>query len=122
MENSKVDGPLLQILFMNNVISKQYHQEIEDFVFNLVHKYEEQQRDEQEKTHFSLKPQPSSVVLEEDCKTASSNSVKKIKEAFSVVGSVLYFTNFCLDKLGQPILNENPQLTEGWEIPKYPVC
>lgn len=39
-----------------------------------------------------------------------------------VVGSVLYFTNFCLDKLGQPILNENPQLTEGWEIPKYPVC
>ncbi|XP_046784092.1 zinc finger CCHC domain-containing protein 8 isoform X1 [Gallus gallus] len=119
VENSKVDGPLLQILFMNNVISKQYHQEIEDFVFNLVHKYEEQQRDEQEKTHFSLKPQPSSVVLEEDYKTASSNSVKKIKEAFSVVGSVLYFTNFCLDKLGQPILNENPQLTEGWEIPKY---
>ncbi|OXB84922.1 UNVERIFIED_CONTAM: hypothetical protein H355_016044 [Colinus virginianus] len=36
----------------------QYRQEIEDFVFNLVRKYEEQQRDEQEKTHFSLKPQP----------------------------------------------------------------
>ncbi|KAM6120073.1 zinc finger CCHC domain-containing protein 8 isoform 1-T1 [Phoenicopterus ruber ruber] len=104
---------------MNNVISKQYHQEIEDFVFNLVQKYEEQKRGEQEKTHFNVKPQPSSVLLEEDCKTASSNSVKKIKEAFSVVGSVLYFTNFCLDKLGQPILNENPQLTEGWEIPKY---
>ncbi|NXN95938.1 ZCHC8 protein, partial [Rhinopomastus cyanomelas] len=119
VENSKVDGPLLQILFMNNVISKQYHQEIEDFVFNLVQKYEEQKKGEQEKTHFNVKPQPSSVLLEEDCKTASSNSVKKIKEAFSVVGSVLYFTNFCLDKLGQPILNENPQLTEGWEIPKY---
>ncbi|KAM6246753.1 zinc finger CCHC domain-containing protein 8 isoform 1-T2 [Porphyrio hochstetteri] len=104
---------------MNNVISKQYHQEIEDFVFNLVQKYEEQKRGEQEKTHFNVKPQPSSVLLEEDYKTASSNSVKKIKEAFSVVGSVLYFTNFCLDKLGQPILNENPQLTEGWEIPKY---
>ncbi|OXB64143.1 hypothetical protein ASZ78_002073 [Callipepla squamata] len=96
VDNSKVGGPLLQILFMNNVISKQYRQEVEDFVFNLVRKYEEQQRDEQEKTHFSLKPQ--------------------------VVGSVLYFTNFCLDKLGQPLLNENPQLTEGWEIPKYPTC
>ncbi|NXJ95260.1 ZCHC8 protein, partial [Corythaixoides concolor] len=119
VDNSKFDGPLLQILFMNNVISKQYHQEIEDFVFNLVQKYEEQKRGEQEKTHFNVKPQPSSVLLEEDCKTASSNSAKKIKEAFSVVGSVLYFTNFCLDKLGQPILNENPQLTEGWEIPKY---
>ncbi|NXS63421.1 ZCHC8 protein, partial [Brachypteracias leptosomus] len=119
VENSKADGPLLQILFMNNVISKQYHQEIEDFVFSLVQKYEEQKRVEQEKTHFNVKPQPSSVLLEEDCKSASSNSLKKMKEAFSVVGSVLYFTNFCLDKLGQPILNENPQLTEGWEIPKY---
>ncbi|XP_010156965.1 PREDICTED: zinc finger CCHC domain-containing protein 8 [Eurypyga helias] len=104
---------------MNNVISKQYHQEIEDFVFNLVQKHEEQKRGEQEKSHLNVKPQPSSVLLEEDSKTASSNSVKKIKEAFSVVGSVLYFSNFCLDKLGQPILNENPQLTEGWEIPKY---
>lgn len=37
-----------------------------------------------------------------------------------VVGSVLYFTTFCLDKLGQPLLNENPQLTEGWDVPKYP--
>ncbi|NXM36216.1 ZCHC8 protein, partial [Oxyruncus cristatus] len=119
VENSKVDGPLLQILFMNNVISKRYHQEIEDFVFNLVQKYEEQKKGEQERTHLNAKPQPSSVVLEEDCKTASSSSAKKLKEAFSVVGSVVYFTNFCLDKLGQPILNENPQLTEGWEIPKY---
>ncbi|NXM65462.1 ZCHC8 protein, partial [Serilophus lunatus] len=119
VENSKVDGPLLQILFMNNIISKRYHQEIEDFVFNLVQKYEEQKKCEQEKTHLNPKPQPSSVVLEEDCKTSSSTSAKKLKEAFSVVGSVVYFTNFCLDKLGQPILNENPQLTEGWEIPKY---
>ncbi|NWQ59390.1 ZCHC8 protein, partial [Neopipo cinnamomea] len=119
VENSKVDGPLLQILFMNNVISKRYHQEIEDFVFSLVQKYEEQKKSEQEKTHLNAKPQPSSVVLEEDCKTASSSAAKKMKEAFSVVGSVVYFTNFCLDKLGQPILNENPQLTEGWEIPKY---
>ncbi|XP_030356656.1 zinc finger CCHC domain-containing protein 8 isoform X2 [Strigops habroptila] len=118
VENSKLDGPLLQILFMNNVISRQYHQEIEDFIFGLVQKYEEQRKSEQEKTQLTVKPQPSSILLEEDGKTASSSS-KKVKEAFSVVGSVLYFTNFCLDKLGQPILNENPQLTEGWEIPKY---
>ncbi|KAM9526520.1 zinc finger CCHC domain-containing protein 8 isoform 2-T2 [Guaruba guarouba] len=118
VENSKVDGPLLQILFMNNVISRQYHQEIEDFIFGLVQRYEEQRKNEEEKTQLNVEPQPSSILLEEDGKAASSNS-KKVKEAFSVVGSVLYFANFCLDKLGQPILNENPQLTEGWEIPKY---
>lgn len=43
-----------------------------------------------------------------------------LRLSFQVVGSVLYFTSFCLDKLGQPLLNENPQLTDGWEVPKYP--
>lgn len=119
VSNSKVDGPLLQILFMNNAISKQYHQEIEEFVSNLVKRFEEQQKNDVEKTCFSLLPQPSSVMLEEDHKVEESRAIKNNKEAFSVVGSVLYFTNFCLDKLGQPLLNENPQLTEGWEIPKY---
>ncbi|KAJ6656606.1 hypothetical protein lerEdw1_003493 [Lerista edwardsae] len=95
VEDSKLDGPLLQILFMNSTISKQYHQEIEDFISSLAERYEEQQRADHDKTYFNIKPQ--------------------------VVGSVLYFTNFCLDKLGQPILNENPQLTDGWEIPKYPI-
>nr|XP_056715730.1 zinc finger CCHC domain-containing protein 8 isoform X1 [Euleptes europaea] len=104
---------------MNNTISKQYHQEIEDFISSLVQRYEEQQRAEADKTFFNVKPQPSSFVLEEDCKTTSPNPSQKMKEAFSVIGSVFYFTNFCLDKLGQPILNENPQLTDGWEVPKY---
>ncbi|KAM5237723.1 zinc finger CCHC domain-containing protein 8 [Ctenodactylus gundi] len=119
VNNTKLDGPLLQILFMNNVISKQYHQEIEEFVSNLVKRFEEHQRNDVEKTSFNLLPQPSSVTLEEDHKVEGSCATENSKEAFSVVGSVLYFTNFCLDKLGQPLLNENPQLTEGWEIPKY---
>uniref|UniRef100_H0VQW8 Zinc finger CCHC domain-containing protein 8 n=1 Tax=Cavia porcellus TaxID=10141 RepID=H0VQW8_CAVPO len=119
VNNTKLDGPLLQILFMNNVISKQYHQEIEEFVSSLVKRFEEQQKNDVERTSFNLLPQPSSVVLEEDHKVEESCTRKNSKEAFSVVGSVLYFTNFCLDKLGQPLLNENPQLTEGWEIPKY---
>ncbi|KFO23534.1 Zinc finger CCHC domain-containing protein 8 [Fukomys damarensis] len=119
VNNIKLDGPLLQILFMNNVISKQYHQEIEEFVSNLVKRFEEQQKNDVEKTSFNLLPQPSSIMLEEDHKVEESYTIKNSKEAFSVVGSVLYFTNFCLDKLGQPLLNENPQLTEGWEIPKY---
>ncbi|KAM8962330.1 zinc finger CCHC domain-containing protein 8 isoform 2-T2 [Pelodytes ibericus] len=113
-----LDGPLLQILFMNHMISKHYHQEVEDFVTSLVQKYEQHQESNPEKTSFNVKPQPSSILLE-DNGCSSADTIKKIKDAFSVVGSVLYFTNFCLDKLGQPLLNENPQLTEGWEIPKY---
>ncbi|XP_063820520.1 zinc finger CCHC domain-containing protein 8 [Pseudophryne corroboree] len=116
--DEKFDGPLLQILFMNHVVSKQHHQEIEDFVSSLLQKYEEERKANPEKTTFNVEPQPSSILLEESGST-SADTFKKIKEAFSVVGSVLYFTNFCLDKLGQPLLNENPQLTDGWEVPKY---
>uniref|UniRef100_A0A3Q3MBH7 Zinc finger CCHC domain-containing protein 8 n=1 Tax=Labrus bergylta TaxID=56723 RepID=A0A3Q3MBH7_9LABR len=39
----------------------------------------------------------------------------------SVVGSVLHFTTFSVDKLGQPLVNENPQTTDGWEVPYHQV-
>ncbi|ETE64312.1 Zinc finger CCHC domain-containing protein 8, partial [Ophiophagus hannah] len=84
VDDCKLDGPLLQILFMNNTVSKQYHQDVEEFVSSLVQKYEERQRSELDKTCFNVKPQPSSFVLEEDQKVTSSNLSKKVKEAFSV--------------------------------------
>ncbi|XP_029777885.1 zinc finger CCHC domain-containing protein 8 isoform X6 [Suricata suricatta] len=83
VNDTKLDGPLLQILFMNNVISKQYHQEIEEFVSNLVKRFEEQQKNDVEKTSFNLLPQPSSVMLEEDHKVEESCAIKNSKEAFS---------------------------------------
>ncbi|XP_069352817.1 zinc finger CCHC domain-containing protein 8 isoform X2 [Eulemur rufifrons] len=83
VNNTKLDGPLLQILFMNNAISKQYHQEIEEFVSNLVKRFEEQQKNDVEKTSFNLLPQPSSIVLEEDHKVEESGAIKNNKEAFS---------------------------------------
>ncbi|XP_063470746.1 zinc finger CCHC domain-containing protein 8 isoform X3 [Symphalangus syndactylus] len=83
VNDAKLDGPILQILFMNNAISKQYHQEIEEFVSNLVKRFEEQQKNDVEKTSFNLLPQPSSIVLEEDHKVEESCAIKNNKEAFS---------------------------------------
>lgn len=117
--NSKLDGPLCQIIFGNNSISKQHRQELEDYIFDLIQKdLQEQNNDKQGSASWAY-PQNSSFVMEEIQKTKDSSTGKHIKDSFSMVGSVLYFTSFCLDKLGQPLLNENPQLTEGWEIPKY---
>jgi len=93
VNNTKLDGPLLQILFMNNVISKQYHQEIEEFVSNLVKRFEEQQKNDVEKTSFNLLPQPSSVMLEEDHKVEESCAIKNNKEAFSVSVDILVFNS-----------------------------
>uniref|UniRef100_A0AAY5K4K6 Zinc finger CCHC domain-containing protein 8 n=1 Tax=Esox lucius TaxID=8010 RepID=A0AAY5K4K6_ESOLU len=109
VENIKIDGPLLQILFANNSISKYV---LFVFFVNLTSV-------ETGTPSSSVNPQTSSFVMEEDKKTKATCGITKIKEAFSMVGSVLYFTSFCLDKLGQPLLNDNPQQTEGWQVPKY---
>ncbi|XP_010895639.3 zinc finger CCHC domain-containing protein 8 [Esox lucius] len=119
VENIKIDGPLLQILFANNSISKQCRQEIEDSICSIVHKHQLYGGVETGTPSSSVNPQTSSFVMEEDKKTKATCGITKIKEAFSMVGSVLYFTSFCLDKLGQPLLNDNPQQTEGWQVPKY---
>ncbi|XP_041756993.2 zinc finger CCHC domain-containing protein 8 [Coregonus clupeaformis] len=118
VENIKIDGPLLQILFANNSISKQCRQEIEDSICSIVQKHQQQGEVEKGNPSGNVNPQSSSFIMEEDQKTKTCG-IKKMKEAFSMVGSVLYFTSFCLDKLGQPLLNDNPQQTEGWEVPKY---
>ncbi|MCJ8746738.1 hypothetical protein PDJAM_G00145030 [Pangasius djambal] len=117
--NSKVDGPLCQILFGNNSISKQCRQDIEDYVFRLIQQHQSQQSNGQQASASQPQPQNSSFVMEENQEKNAASTGKHIREAFCVVGSVLYFTTFCLDKLGQPLLSENPQLTEGWDIPKY---
>ncbi|KAB1255821.1 Zinc finger CCHC domain-containing protein 8 [Camelus dromedarius] len=98
VNNTKLDGPLLQILFMNNNISKQYHQEIEEFVSNLVKRFEEQQKNDVEKTSFNLLPQPSSVMLEEDHKVEESSAVKSNKEAFSVSLDILVLNSADMPK------------------------
>ncbi|XP_072521019.1 zinc finger CCHC domain-containing protein 8 [Salminus brasiliensis] len=115
--NSKLDGPLCQILFGNNSISKQHRQEIEDYIYSLIQKDQQEQNNDKQGSALQVNPQNSSFVMEESQKNTSTG--KHVKDAFTMVGSVLYFASFCLDKLGQPLLNENPQLTEGWEIPKY---
>uniref|UniRef100_A0A3Q3JE05 Zinc finger CCHC domain-containing protein 8 n=1 Tax=Monopterus albus TaxID=43700 RepID=A0A3Q3JE05_MONAL len=42
-----------------------------------------------------------------------------IAQSLSTCFIVLYFTTFSVDKLGQPVINENPQLTDGWDVPTY---
>ncbi|XP_071012718.1 zinc finger CCHC domain-containing protein 8-like isoform X2 [Oncorhynchus clarkii lewisi] len=97
---------------------RQCRQEIEDSICSIVQKHQLHGEVEKGNPSSNVNPQSSSFIMEEDQKTKTCG-IKKIKEAFSMVGSVLYFTSFCVDKLGQPLLNDNPQQTEGWEVPKY---
>ncbi|XP_049433835.1 zinc finger CCHC domain-containing protein 8 [Epinephelus fuscoguttatus] len=118
VEDVNIDGPALQILYTNNVISKQCRQEIEDCICSVILKHQKP-NNEKKNTIYQMKPQNAAFALEEDPQKSSSCSVKTTTEAFKVVGSVLYFTTFSVDKLGQPLVNENPQLTDGWDVPTY---
>ncbi|XP_076007180.1 zinc finger CCHC domain-containing protein 8 isoform X2 [Genypterus blacodes] len=115
LDDVHIDGPLFQIIYANNMISKQCRQEIEDNICSVILK---QQKQAYQKKNDLVKPQASAFSLEEDDDTVSS-AVRTSTEAYKVVGSVSYFSDFCVDQLGQPLVNENPQMTEGWEIPFY---
>uniref|UniRef100_A0A8C4ZLU2 Zinc finger CCHC domain-containing protein 8 n=1 Tax=Gadus morhua TaxID=8049 RepID=A0A8C4ZLU2_GADMO len=91
-------------------------QEIEDSICNLIHKHHSQDK---HTSASQIKPQNSALFLDQDQQVKSSSAIKTVTEAFKVIGSVLYFTTFSVDKLGQPLLDENPQLTDGWEVPTY---
>ncbi|XP_031164835.2 zinc finger CCHC domain-containing protein 8 isoform X1 [Sander lucioperca] len=121
IEDVNIDGPALQILYANNIISKQCRQEIEDCICNVILKHQKPSN-EKKNSILQMKPQNSAFALDEDLQDlqkSSSSSVRTTTEAFKVVGSVLYFTTFSVDKLGQPLVNENPQLTDGWDVPTY---
>ncbi|MED6289391.1 hypothetical protein CHARACLAT_002283 [Characodon lateralis] len=118
VEDVNIDGPLLQVLFTNNVISKQCRQEIEDCICRVIFNHQKP-GNEKKISVFHMKPQNSAFELDEDPDKLSSSSVRTTTEAFKVVGSVLYFSSFSVDKLGQPLVNENPQLTDGWDVPTY---
>ncbi|XP_072243959.1 zinc finger CCHC domain-containing protein 8 [Leuresthes tenuis] len=116
VEDVNIDGPLLQMLFTNNILSKHCRQEIEDCIYSVILKHQKT-NNEKKKSFYHMKPQNSAFALDEDPVKLSSTSTTT--EAFKVVGSVLYFTTFSVDKLGQPLVNENPQLTDGWDVPTY---
>ncbi|XP_041643190.1 zinc finger CCHC domain-containing protein 8 [Cheilinus undulatus] len=118
VEDLNIDGPVLQILYANNVISKQCRQEIEDSICSVILKHQ-QLGDETKKNTYHIKPQNSAFTLDEDPQKLSSSSARTTGESFKVVGSVLHFTTFSVDKLGQPLMNDSPQMTDGWEVPTY---
>uniref|UniRef100_A0A3Q3FCC2 Zinc finger, CCHC domain containing 8 n=1 Tax=Labrus bergylta TaxID=56723 RepID=A0A3Q3FCC2_9LABR len=86
------------------LLFRQCRQEIEDGICSVILKHQ-QLGNETKKTPIKLKLIKGELLL--------------IKNIFFVVGSVLHFTTFSVDKLGQPLVNENPQTTDGWEVPTY---
>ncbi|XP_019741019.1 zinc finger CCHC domain-containing protein 8 [Hippocampus comes] len=119
IEDVNIDGPIAQIIYSNNAITKQCRQEIEDCLCGIILRHQKEANRNRHSASSHLKPQPSSFAVDEDPQKLASTSVRTTTEPFKVVGSALYFSSFSVDKLGQPLFNDNPQHTDGWEVPTY---
>ncbi|XP_070572126.1 zinc finger CCHC domain-containing protein 8-like [Ptychodera flava] len=117
IKNANRDGPVAQIIFMNNDLIKKHHQELEDLMIRLSSQDQELSQDEIKSEKMQAHPQNSAVVLEKDQKSTQS-SVVKTRQAFTAISNVQYYNGFCIDQLGRPLIDFNPQLT-GWEVPVY---
>uniref|UniRef100_UPI00358F4EA4 zinc finger CCHC domain-containing protein 8 isoform X2 n=1 Tax=Myxine glutinosa TaxID=7769 RepID=UPI00358F4EA4 len=110
------DGPLVHVIFMDNLLSRRYYSEVEDFLKKLLERVEREQSGT-DKLPSNLKPQPASVVLRCHCKDHASSP--EADRAFTAVGSVQYYHKFCVDCMGQPLINNNPAHDDNWKLPKY---
>ncbi|XP_071502645.1 zinc finger CCHC domain-containing protein 8-like [Diadema antillarum] len=113
---SKQDGPVAQVVYMNHSSVSKYRHEVENFFEHLCHRSLHQKAvatgNKTQLDDVTPLPQRSSMVLTENPDPAT-------REAFTATGNVQYYMSFCLDSMGRPLLDGNAQLTEGWEIPPY---
>jgi hypothetical protein len=108
-------GPLLQVLFMNSSLARHYRTEIERFVTSLI------QRDSKASTTPvgqlpALSRRPNYVHV------GSSESEPlngALCDSATVIGACQYYGLFIVDTVGWPLIEYNPSMSEGWQIPKY---
>ncbi|XP_063966158.1 zinc finger CCHC domain-containing protein 8-like [Lytechinus pictus] len=110
------DGPIAQVIYMNHDKVCKYRQDIEKYFEHVCSEYFAQQAQPMGKKYEYSRPLPqcSSMVLGE-------NPDPDNQQAFTVTGNVQYYLLFCLDTLGRPLVDGNVEMTEGWEIPLYPI-
>ncbi|KAJ8042680.1 Zinc finger CCHC domain-containing protein 8 [Holothuria leucospilota] len=100
---SSEDSPVVQVIFMHHDRISKKRQVVEDFFQKLVSGIET----DDDKSSHQLLPQRSSV------------RIKGSNVTFLATGNVQYYTNFCLDIIGRPLIDGDIALTEDWEIPSF---
>ncbi|XP_064612194.1 zinc finger CCHC domain-containing protein 8-like [Liolophura sinensis] len=111
------EGPAVQVIYQNNVIARKYRNRIDQYIAMLVQE-EKQQRPERLPSLRLKAGTLSTADLNPDLSLEDSRNVH-LRSSHSIIGCSQMYDEFILDTFGWPLVEHNPALTDGWEIPTY---
>ncbi|XP_066923116.1 zinc finger CCHC domain-containing protein 8-like [Clytia hemisphaerica] len=119
LENDIQSKPFAVVMFLNNDISTAHRKEIN----NIMREVSEKDAKQDVLMAHKLQPQNSAIPLKAfttNLKGKRCNPGKNQDEEPYIVCSCQYFKSFYLDRLGVPLLEDNPNQTDVLDVPAYP--
>lgn len=115
--------PMAVVLYLNNELSFACKKDVEESMVTKL----ANDKDLEKKAAMTQDPktQPAAVPLRAfavDNKGKRAHKAKKLSSEASephVFSAVHYYLEFCIDRTGLPLLENNPNITEIWTMPVY---
>ena len=108
--------PLFQAVFFDNRASIRNREKVEEFVQSLQQRNSEN-GDERESFGSENFP-PSIFELNYELEKLTSQG-DGCSTSMAVISSLQYYDQYCIDCCGLPLIDYNPNISDGWNIPKY---
>lgn len=113
--STEVCSPLFQAIYFDNRTSIRNREKVEEFVKSLQCNNE----DDDAKESFGSENFPPSIFdLHHELGKMAKND-KGCSTATPVISSVQYYDEYCVDCCGFPLIDQNPRISDGWNIPVY---
>ena len=112
--------PVAAVLFLNNELSVASQNDVEEAMFKILAKEDRQKANDS--MSLDAKLQPSAVPLRAfavDTKGKRTHFAKATTTDPHIYSAIHYYIGFCIDRLGLPLLEHNPSISELWSIPVY---
>ena len=107
-------SPLFQGIFFDNKTSIRSREKVEEFIQTLQRRTD----DINERESFGSQNFPPSIC-DTNCEVGKLARDNGCSQPFSIISSLQYYDEYCIDCCGLPLVDLNPQISDGWTIPQY---
>lgn len=111
----EVCSPFFQAIYFDNRTSIRTREKVEEF----VQSFQRNTEDSDEKESLGRENFPPSI-FELNCeldKLAKNDDGCNVM--VPIISSLQYYDEYCIDCCGFPLIDENPRISDGWNIPSY---